>query len=158
MPIKLRGRVFTNPGEIVEPQRLVDNVGKAMNDVVSYGSERMRELIETRGTGKRWSGDWSRWPHGVSGRDGSYPGRVATSKMRDDVIDNVAIDGTRVSGSFGWLNGTETYYLAQELGFRHHITKSSVEGMYALRDAAREADELFYDEIDNAVKRYLAGK
>lgn len=158
MPVKLRGRVFTNPERVVDPTRLVDNVGEAMGDVVSYGADRMVEMIETRGTGKVWAADWSNWPNGTAGRDGSYPGRVASGQMRSDVSENVAIDGNRISGSFGWLSGTQTYYLAQELGFRHHITGGYVDGMHALRDSARETDEMFYSEIQNAVKRYLAGK
>lgn len=158
MPIKLRGRLFTNPGDIVDPDRLTDNVGEAMSDVVTHGAERMKEMIETRGTGKKWVADWSNWPHGKSGRDGSYPGRVASGQMRDDVKDNVEVGARKVSGAFGWVDGTETYYLAQELGFHHAITGSHVDGMHALRDAAEEADEMFYDEIGNAVKRYMAGK
>ena len=158
MPVKLRGRVFTNSGGIVDPDRLVDEVGQAMSDVVSFGSGRMKEMIQTRGTGKRWAGDWSKFPNGTAGRDGSYPGRVASGDMVRDVKDNVEISARKISGSFGWVDGTETYYLAQELGFRHNITGGQVEAMHALRDAGRETDEMFYDEIGNAVKRYLAGK
>lgn len=137
----------------------VANVEQAGQEVLAEaadrGAEYVRYLIMTRGTGKQWKGDWSRWPNGVEGRTASEPGRVATGEMLDAVdswVSREGVDGkTRMA--FGFTRARQAYFLAQEGGFRHPITGESVEGMHAVSDAAEYIKDQLADELPKHLKR-----
>lgn len=158
MPVKKRGRVFTAPESIVDQDRLTDLAGEAMRTTVDSGRDRMKALIGVRGTYNRWQTGWGSMPHGTPGREGSYPGRVASGKMQDAVDSDVQVSGKSVTGSFGWIAESEPYFLMQEEKFKHAISGRTIEGMHALRDAGEQTDKVFSEEMDNAIRKFLAGK
>lgn len=158
MPLKVRGRVFTAPESIISVNKLMGHVEREMENLVDRGADEMKQLIETRGTGRRWVGDWGSMPNGTPGRTGSIPGRVASGQMRDDVKSEVNAGTNKVVGVFGWIDNTETYYLMQENRFFHRIGRFEVEGMHALRDAGRLIDQDFKPAMDKAVSAFVRGR
>lgn len=136
----------------------VEQAGEAvLSDAAERGAEYVRYLITTRGTGKQWSGDWSRWPNGVAGRTSSSPGRDATGEMLDAVDSWVSSGGDSADAktrmAFGFTRARQKYFLAQEGGFRHNITGETVEGMHAVADAA----ETIRQELESELPKYLKG-
>lgn len=134
----------------------VDEAGQeALTQASERGAEYVRYLISTRGTGKQWTGDWSRFPNGVAGRTASTPGRVATGEMLDAVDSWVSRGGAdgRTRMAFGFTRARQEYFLAQEGGFRHPITGESVEGMHAVSDAAEYIKDQLAEELPKHLKR-----
>lgn len=125
---------------------LLDQAEVALEDALDKGRSAMREAISTRGTGKNWEKPWG-------GRTGSYPGRVDSGDMLDDV-DGKLLPRTpsTVSGQLGWENGSPFYYQLQEAGFTHTITGQDVEGMMALADAADIARRSLISDLQNIAK------
>lgn len=85
------------------------------------GAAFMREFIATRGT-----------------RHSGKAGRIDTGVMIDAVGARSSSGATRTA-SFGWLNKRLDYFIYQEGGFFNVLANRSVEGMYALADAAELA-------------------
>ena|SRR5690606_12676047 len=139
----------------------VANVNRAGEDVLAEASERgaeyVRYLISTRGTGKQWSGDWSRFENAYPGRTSSTPGRVASGEMLSAVDSWISRGGGSADGrtrmAFGFTRARKEYFLAQEGGFRHNITGETIEGMHAVSDAA----EHIRDEIARELPKHLKG-
>lgn len=139
----------------------VANVNQAGEDVLEAASERgaeyVRYYISTRGTGKTWTGDWSRRDNGTAGRTGSYPGRDASGEMLDAVDSWVSRGGGSADGrtrmAFGFTRARKDYFLAQEGGFRHNVTGETIEGMHAISDAA----ETIRQELETELPRHLRG-
>lgn len=108
------------------------DVGTIVADAVEEGKNITKHNIETRGTAK-------------SGKRG----RVRTGEMRDNVKSEMTKKSDKeAEGKFGWIDQYEEYYGLQEEGF-NHIGGVTVEGMYALTDAA---DEVWANIVDD-VKR-----
>lgn len=115
--------------------RIEDGAQEVMQDVMDDAAYLMADYISTRGTAK-------------SGK----PGRIETKQMHNDVDSRVTSFGEgRVRGTFGWINRKEDYYGLQEGGF-DHIGGTSVEGMYALRDAADWAFKQYQEDIRRVVR------
>lgn len=70
-----------------------------MDAVVAEAAQKMREFIAERGL-----------PHSKG------HGRVDTGHMRDMVSSSITSNGETITGAFGWLEGGEVYFLAQENG------------------------------------------
>lgn len=115
----LEGRLHRVPAVVAEANR-------ALEEIAAQGAEEMRGYINTRGT------NWSR----SQGR----AGRVDTGQMLDDVSyrQNPHHSARIFSWEFGWINAFQQYFGFQERGFRH-VGGTSVEPMYALRDASTSA-------------------
>lgn len=124
----------------------VEAVDQATDDGVTI----MKELIETRGTGKTWSSTWF-----GGDRTASMPGRVDTGHMRDSVTKNpVKVSGKgNIYGGFGWLHHRDDYFAYQEGGFEHWRTGEYVEGMYAMVDAA----ELAFGQLQDHLRKGING-
>ena len=152
VPVKTSGRVFSNPEKIVDPSRLLDIVEKKMRETVDFGEDRMKTMIETRGTGETWSRP------SKSGRTGSYPGRVDTGKMIGGVKAEVERNRNSIVGQYGWIDENPEWHAHQEWGFKHAITGKFIRGMRSLRDSANEADEVFDTKMREAVQEYLRGR
>lgn len=107
----------------------------AVENAVEAGENVTKHHIETRGTegtGKR--------------------GRVETGRMRDSVgsrMDEQSASG--LQGRFGWLDEQPEYARFQEPGFTH-TSGITVEGMFALSDAAEEVVQDLRDDIDKIVR------
>lgn len=115
---------------IADSKSVLDKAEDAIEEALEVGQTAMREAISTRGTGRTWQA-----PRG--GRAGSYPGRVDTGDMLDDVDGKMLPrTGNTVSGQLGWDDASPFYYQLQEAGFTHSITGDDIEGMMALHDAA----------------------
>lgn len=130
----------------------------ALQESLEDGRDKLRELIDQRGTGRTWYGGWGSMPHGTPGRTGSSPGRNATGKMRDSATFEMSADSKyRVRGRFGWLGrlGDSKYMPMQDQGFTHWLTGEHIEGMMAIRDARQYADEQFERRAEK-VARELA--
>lgn len=106
-------------------------------ELATAGEEKMKQLIETRGTGRRWKKPHRAKDNPATGdlRIGSYPGRVNTGNMRDSVTKRFEIGDIKSFAAFGWLRNQEDYFLYQEYGFNHLKAGYRVPGMFALRDA-----------------------
>jgi hypothetical protein len=112
-------------------------------EAAKAGADRMREIIETKGTGETWSSPKrakeSR-PRGFK-RQGSFPGRVNTGNMRDSVGFRFESGEKKTISAFGWINNPtdsdKEYFEAQEYGFTAGGFRKEIEvlGMFALRDA-----------------------
>ena len=122
-----------------------------IRNAMHEGAELAKEYIATRGTGRVWQGDWSRFPNATPGRTGSIPGRSATGYMMDSITSEVTSFGKgKIQGAFGWINRREDYFAYQEGGFQHAITGEFIEGMYAMYDAAAwTLDQLEKDIREN---------
>lgn len=101
----------------------VDAVTEEAKDAVKAGAKEgedlTKEYIRTRGTAK-------------SGKQG----RIDTGRMINAVSSQVEKDtDTEIEASFGWTRDREKYFALQEGGFIH-TSGVTVEGMYALSDAA----------------------
>lgn len=108
---------------------------EALREVAEEGAELMKYFIETRGTDK-------------SGKRG----RVDKGKMRDAVTSEVTTRGPgKHQANFGWLKEREDYFLWQEGGFEH-TGGVTVEGMYALTDAAEEVFTNLREDIERNLK------
>lgn len=131
--------------DITNALRKFENVGKEVQlaneemqmELARAGQEKMKEFIETGGTGFRWKRPHYAKDSEMSGslRVGSIPGRVNTGNMRNSV--SVRFEGgqKRVSAAFGWIRNFEDYFGYQDNGFYHYQADREVEGMFALRDA-----------------------
>lgn len=127
--------------------RIEDGTDKALEQAVEDGAAIMKEMIETRGTGKTWSRP------GPSGRTGSSPGRVDSGEMRDAVTSyfNPGTAKGNAVGQFGWRTGRKDYFGLQEGGFQH-TSGVYVEGMYAMVDSAELAWTQFQRDAGEAMK------
>lgn len=113
-------------------EEVLGDVGDIVEQAIEEGKNITKHNIETRGTAK-------------SGKRG----RVRTGEMRDNVKSEMTKKTAKeAEGKFGWIDQYEDYYGFQEAGF-DHIGGVTVEGMYALTDAA---DEVWANVVDD-VKR-----
>lgn len=135
--------------------RLMRLIERAMARAVEFGAKRMEDMIETRGTGKDWTGRWDSMPNAYPGRTASRPGRVASGKMLKSA-DGKVIESTRkrIVARLGYLEGAEPYVVLQEHGFKHAISGGAVAAMHALRDADEETFEFLLKEVDAAVREF----
>ena len=76
-----------------------DLVVSIMDDVMVEAADKMREFISTRGL-----------------PNSKGAGRIDTGNMLASVDSEVTVDGVTINGKFGWLDGGEVYFLAQEEG------------------------------------------
>lgn len=113
-------------------------------ELATIGRDKMVEYIETRGTGARWMRytkprpmPAKKIPFTGTLRDGSFPGRVNTGRMRDAVRVRFERGTKQVRSAFGWIDSADPYFYAQEYGFNAGGFRPRVEvrGMFALRDA-----------------------
>lgn len=121
--------------------RLEEANEEAMKEASEVGADVMRDLIRNRGTGRTWTREYGSYPNGQEGRTASTPGRVASGAMVDAVSShhNPLTKGGKMTAQFGWRTGDrKDYFLYQEGGFEH-TNGISVDGMYALVDAAEYA-------------------
>lgn len=94
---------------------------KALKRAGEEGESLIKEYIATRGTAK-------------SGKQG----RIDTKKMYNAVGHRILGRGESLQVRFGWVSGTrEDYFQYQETGFQH-VGGVTVEGMYAISDAAEK--------------------
>lgn len=116
--------------------RIEDGASEALEQAMEDGAESMRYHIKTRGTAK-------------SGK----AGRIDTGAMLNDVKAKVYPGTERGNqvGRFGWIENREDYYGYQEGGFEH-VNGGSVEGMYAMVDAAELAFREFQREMERVTK------
>lgn len=109
---------------------------EALRQAAEDGAAIMRDMIESRETGRDWGTDFPGFRNSTPGRFGSHDGRVASGKMRDGVTSSYTESGKgNAVARFGWLDGVEDYYMYQEGGFRHYVTGAWIEGMYAMQDS-----------------------
>lgn len=96
--------------------------------IASEGKDEMQSYIASRGT--------------AYSRSQGRSGRQESNTMYDDVSfrKNPFPSNLVFSWEFGWVGAFERYFGLQEKGFRH-VGGTSVEPMYALRDAATTAKE-----------------
>lgn len=116
--------------------RVEDGASEVLKQAMEDGAESMRHHIRTRGTAK-------------SGK----AGRIDTGKMLSDVTSKVypgTEKGNQV-GRFGWVDNREDYYGFQEGGFEH-VSGGTVEGMYAMVDAAELAFREFQRGMSKVVR------
>lgn len=118
-------------------------------ELAKAGAEKMKEIIETKGTDNTWlrpkrakESPGSGGPIG-NFRTGSSPGRVNTGNMRDSVAFRFEGGSQKTISAFGWINSRTgrgedaEYFVAQDLGFTKGGFRRDIEvtGMFALRDA-----------------------
>lgn len=127
----------------------------ALQESLEDGRDEMRRRIESGGTGKTWVANWDRWANAHPGRRASSPGRVASGRMRDRVTFEMSSDTKyRVRGRVGWTGrlGKDRYFVAQDQGFRHHITGERVQGMMILRDIGNFVDQRFEERAERIAR------
>ncbi len=134
---------------------------KVVEQASQVGADAMRQNIATRGTNNGpWDPGWDRMAHGTPGRGetGSTPGRDASGTMIDAVRSRFSSGGKAKdhvsTAAFGLIlpSEQETYFKAQDQGFRHNFTGATVPGMYALSDAAAEAWQWLQDNLDKEIE------
>lgn len=147
--------------DVTNVLRKIEDAGQAASianqelqiEVARAGQEKMKELIQERGTGSRRWGYRERngifkptpLPAKVKPRSGNLKSsggraRVNTGRMMDAVRVRFETGGSKAFSAFGWINppaSDEAYFQAQENGFTAGGFRpdQKVEGMFALRDA-----------------------
>lgn len=122
----------------------MDQVEGVLRESLEQGEVEMKQMIETRGTGRTWKKAWS-----GSSRTASTPGRVDTGEMRDAVEGKITERTTNsVTGQIGWEEGSEAYYAYQDQGFSHRLAQREVPGMGALRDASESTVRKVEEGLD----------
>lgn len=60
----------------------------------------------------------------------------------------------RVRGRVGWVGrlGKDRYFVAQDQGYRHHITGEMVQGMMILRDIGAFVDDRFEERAERIAR------
>lgn len=136
-------------------------------EVAKFGSERMKEYIEQRGT------PFSKAAQSAGINMG--PGRKRTGNMYDSVDYRVETGDVKISAAFGWLRNFEKYFSFQESGFKNIYIASytgsgklrvgggqpivrknpfggfkNTPGMFALRDARADTAA----EVPKIAKKY----
>lgn len=130
-------------GAVSKINRLDRSVRLATQDmqmeVAEAGAAKMREYVQTRGTGRTWTRPWlaKESPASGSPRTSSSPGRVNTGKMLKAIRARFERGAQRTIAAFGWIDEKEPYFYAQEYGFSAGGFRPPmpVQGMFALRDA-----------------------
>lgn len=136
-----------------EVEEITDGVERAVERTADELRDQIREKIETSGARPNWVRDWSGMPHAHGDRSGSTPGRVASGKMRDAVKSRVTQTKTSVTGEAGWIDEWEPYFGLQEAGGKHNIIPGlQIEGMYAIADAAADAEYILDKNLDEQLK------
>lgn len=131
-------------------------LGGALQESLEEGRDEMQRRIENAGTGKTWVANWDKWRNAQPGRRGSSPGRVASGNMRDSATYEMTSDSKyRVRGRVGWLGrlGKNVYFIAQDEGFKHHITGEQIKGMMILRDIGGFVDDEFERRAETIARR-----
>lgn len=127
---------------IFNSKSIMGEIEDALEESLNEGADEMRGMIESRGTGNQWSRP------GPSGRTGSYPGRVDSGNMLNDVESQISDRGDNyVEGWLGWKDNSPLYYRLQENGFNHRLAGRDIPGMMALRDAAEETEKILEDKL-----------
>jgi len=136
--------VRVNVSSAVDKVRAVEKQLAAATEALQIeaaeaGRDKMREIIETSGTGRAWQRSHYAKDGGRVGtlRRGSFGGRVNTGNMRDSVSVRFEGRGANRVAAFGWIRNFEDYFGYQDQGFLHVISGKRVAGMFALRDARR---------------------
>ena len=91
-------QAFLNYANTVE-DFVKGEVQRIMAEVMDEAAAKMREFISTRGL-----------------ENSAGAGRIQTGNMLNSVSSQVTVDGRVVEGTFGWLEGGEIYFIAQEEG------------------------------------------
>lgn len=103
------GGILQRPGAA---KNIIDEEARLMaEELARFGSERMKEYIQQRGTA------FSRAAQAAGINKG--PGRIRTGNMYNSVDYRVEAGGSRVSAAFGWIRNFEQYFEYQELGFKN---------------------------------------
>lgn len=132
----------------IERINLPNEFEDAMTKAMDAGQDALKDAINTRGTGKKWSRPWN-------GREGSYPGRVDTGNMLSEAKGQVTGKTAHsVDGELGWPEDSPDYIAYQDQGFYHVIANENIEGMMALRDSAELAERVLVDEIENIARKF----
>lgn len=135
-----RRRYNAGQGDIVRWYRgkveALENANvETLEQAAEDGAELMKYFIETRGTEK-------------SGKRG----RIEDRDMLNAVTSEVTSRGPgKNQANFGWLKTREDYFALQEGGFEHS-PGVTVEGMYALTDAAEETFTNLREDIERNLK------
>lgn len=108
---------------------ILDEVTQIMDEVMQEAAAKMRDFISTRGLPNS-AGD----------------GRILTGNMLDAVDSKMMVDGTMIEGTFGWLEGGEVYFLAQEEG-AVLWNGGVIAPMLALYDAGQWAIQEFINRL-----------
>ena len=127
----------------------------ALQESLEEGRDEMRRRIGEAGTGKTWVANWDRWANAQPGRRASAPGRVASGRMQERVTFEMSSDTKyRVRGRVGWTGrlGKDRYFVAQDQGYRHHITGEMVQGMMILRDIGQFVDDRFEERAERIAR------
>lgn len=133
-------------------------------EAAKAGAEKMKEFVETRGTGRMWTSAKRAKespPRGIR-RDGSFPGRVNTGNMRDSIGFRFERGEARTISSFGWVNAPtnqdKQYFEAQEYGFSAGGFRKEIDvpGMFALRDARLYVSEQLVPRLARKYEKRIA--
>lgn len=117
-------------------RRRITQIQDIVEDAAEAGKNITKHHIETRGTAK-------------SGKRG----RVETRAMLDAVNSRTEHRDKRgVKSKFGWIDEFKDYFGYQEDGF-DHVNGVTVEGMYALTDAAEEV----FTDLERDIERVIYG-
>lgn len=132
---------YSGPGATAETwfegvsRKMIEGIENVVEDGVERGENITKHNIETRGTMK-------------SGKRG----RVESGAMRDAVGSRMTDRSKKkASGEFGWIKEFEPYFGYQESGFEHR-GGVSVDGMYAISDAAEEVFADIEGDVDGVIR------
>lgn len=111
-------------------REITDEVRDAVIDIAQEGADEARNNVATRGTAK-------------SGK----AGRIETGRMINSINSEViSSGGSEVEARFGF-KGEPDYTVYQEGGFTHNRSGEWITGMYAITDAATNAEEKLRSRI-----------
>lgn len=130
--------IHGTPGDLLDwseeiRKRILTEVQAAMDDVVVEAAAKMREFISTRGL-----------------ENSAGAGRIQTGNMLNAVDSKVTVGGETIEGTFGWLEGGEIYFLAQEEG-AVLWNGGVIAPMLALYDAGQWAIQEFINRLQGVL-------
>ncbi len=127
----------------------------ALQESLEEGRDEMRRRIGESGTGNTWVANWDSSVNAHPDRRASMPGRVASGRMQERVTFEMSSDTKyRVRGRVGWVGrlGKDRYFVAQDRGYRHHITGEMVQGMMILRNIGAFVDDRFEERAERIAR------
>jgi len=114
-------------------KRILEEVGKIMDEVMTDAAAKMRDFISSRGL-----------PNSAGA------GRIESGNMLNSVDSQIMVNGAVIEGTFGWLEGGEVYFLAQEEG-AVLWNGGVIMPMLALYDAGQWAIQEFISKLGAAL-------
>lgn len=136
---------------------ILDIIQEELTDAGADGLLEAQQVVETSGTNRQWSGDFT--DRNGTRRSGSGAGRIDTGEMLN-ALEFRVIKGKSIGLDVGWLHVWETYFGAQDQGFEasgYRSANQAVEGMHVISHLQVYMRGKVDEALDRAEERIVNG-